>query len=234
MGQLSVLPWLGLGLVTASGCQHAAAEFTARFRVNDFESIVLDYWDPLNFSLTPQMGAASVCVVRGRIHLVVTPSLATAGRERVLWVGELKSTPDVTAMQPVRLLPTALPPALQDGWQLGTPVHDVRVSSRPPASLQPEVVASVARLPQVARAQYVIDTTMRASMDMTLCGDAVNRLVLAWSPHLTALGLAVVASSVGVDLAGPLQRLKTPPALPTGVLIENYRIRPIRPIQPKG
>ena len=62
-------------------------------------------------------------------------------------------------------------------------------------------------------------------MDMGLCGDVVTRLLATWPEALTTNGLAVLAHSSGVQLAGPIGPLVHRISLPDGIEVEDFRLR---------
>lgn len=200
-----------------------ASAFSARFRVAGTGAIALDYADERHFAFTPDIGWGSTCVVAGQIYLVMLPSLATASRMRVIWAGELGPS---AATAPAHSLDmslrrSAVPTAAQERWDLDRPAQDLAWPQEPGTT---PATVTVAELAPLARAQHTIDTRMRPAMDMSLCGDGVNRLVGAWPSQITRHGLAVLASSLGAELMAPLQPLARTPALPQGVEIEDFRV----------
>jgi hypothetical protein len=192
---------------------------SASFRVPGAQSIRFDFQDALNFRLTPTVGVGATCVVDGRIYLHLPPSLANAGKSQLLWVGELGPLPKVRSLGKIELRPTALAVDTTRQWTFRAKVHDLTAKFGDATS-----VLSVVPLPGLARAQYIVDTTMRAAMDMSLCGDGISRLVATWLPTVTARGLAIVAATGGVLLDGPIVSLDEPIALPSGLPVEDYRI----------
>lgn len=196
--------------------------FSARFRVAGTGAIAFDYADERHFAFTPELGWGSTCVVAGRIYLVMLPSLATASRMRVIWAGALvppSAAPSHSPALPLRR--SAVPAATQQRWDLDRPAQDLAWPREAGATA---ATVTVAELAPLAQAQHTIDTRMRPAMDMSLCGDGVNRLVDAWPSRITRQGLAVLASSAGVELMAPLQPLTRTPALPQGVEIEDFRV----------
>jgi hypothetical protein len=219
----SLLKAAPLGLL-ASCMPAASPSFSARFEVAGTGTIALDYADEHNFAFTPALGWGATRIVDGRIHLVITPSLATAGRERVIWAGELGALPDTAeaVTTAIPLQPSAVSADAQRIWRLDGAARDVRLPAS--GADAAATVLTVGHLPSLARAQYVIDTRMRPGMDMSLCGDGVNRLVAAWAAALTRDGLAVLASTAGVRLASRLMPLHRRPALPSGIAVEDFRV----------
>lgn len=217
---LTALP-LGV-LASCTSSAPVPSAFSARFQVAGTGAIALDYADERHFAFTPDIGWGSTCVVAGQIYLVMLPSLATASRMRVIWAGALgpsSAAPSHSPALPLRR--SAVPAATQQRWDLDRPAQDLAWPQEAGATA---ATVTVAELAPLARAQHTIDTRMRPAMDMSLCGDGVNRLVGAWPSQITRYGLAVVASSLGVELMAPLQPLARAPALPQGVEIEDFRV----------
>ncbi len=209
----------------ASCMREAPRAFSARFLIAGSGPIAFDYADEENFAFTPEIGWGSTRIVAGRIHLVMSPSLATAGRERVIWAGELapsslRSRSSGPTTPPLR--PSAVSASAQQLWRLSRPAQDVRLPASGEDAAPP--VLTVGRLAPLAHAQYAVDTRMRPGMDMSLCGDEVNRLIGTWASQLTRDGLAVLASTTGVRLASQLMPLQRRPALPSGIAIEDFRV----------
>jgi hypothetical protein len=182
--------------------------------------VAFAYQDAGHFSLTPTVGAATTLVVARRIYLLVPPSLANAGRAQLLWVGNLARIPARDGPLPaLPLHATRLTPAERAGWPFATPVHDVDtvLAGRP-------VRLTVARDERLATAQWLVDRTLRAAMDMNLCGDGISRLIETWDPRLTSLGEAVVAASGGIRLQAAPAALPARIALPPDLRVEDYRV----------
>lgn len=202
----------------------AVPAFSARFRVAGVGDIALHVLDAENFSFVPALGWGSTCVIDGRIHLLIAPSLAGGGRTRVLWAGSLLPAADPTSAA----LPTPepLPDTARREWALQVPVRtlELREDAGEPLRL------TVAALTALARIQHIAQTRLRPGMDMALCGDGVNRLLAAWAAPATARGWAVLASAGGAQgglttrLIGPLTALAERPQLPAGVAVEDVRL----------
>jgi hypothetical protein len=214
---------LGL-LASCTPSASAPSAFTARFQVAGTGPIALDYADERNFAFTADIGWGATCVVAGRIHLVILPSLATAGSTRVIWAGDIGPSTIAAASNrsAPALRPSAVPARTQRRWGLDRPAQDLAWPGTS-AEAKPTMV-TVGDIAPLARAQHAIDTLMRPAMDMSLCGDGVNRLIATWPADVTRRGLAVLASTAGVELMAPLRPLARVPSLPEGVQIEDFRI----------
>lgn len=209
--------------------------FSARFTVPGAGRVQLTYRDHRNFSLSPDVGVGTTAAIDGRIYQLVRPSLATVNRPRVLWVGDLGTgavdrTGAAATTRTPRLRASALPADAAAAWGLAVPLHDLdwpAPAERGPAadSSKASTPLTVAHVPALAQAQLVIDTRLRAAMDMSLCGDGVTRLVAAWPAALTGLGLAVLAHGTGIRLEARLGPAEVPIALPTDVPVEDFRVR---------
>jgi hypothetical protein len=198
--------------------------FSVVFRVPGALGVLFDYQDEDNFCLEPTVGSAATRVVARRIYLHVLPSLANAGRERLLWVGELVRTQTGTTGDAPVLQATRLATDETRAWRFGAPVHDTdnRIGDQ-------SVRLSVARADILAAAQHTVFGRLRPAMDMNLCGDGITRLVEGWDARLTSRGYAVVAASTGVKLQTAPALLQTPISLPTGLPVEDYRCLAAKP-----
>jgi hypothetical protein len=192
----------------------------ATFQVPGALGVAFAFQDADHFSLTPTVGSATTLVVARRIYLHVPPSLANAGRGQLLWVGDLARIPARDGPRPaLPLHATRLTPAERAGWQFASPVHDVdTVLAGQPVRL------TVVRDERLATAQWLVDRTLRAAMEMSLCGDGISRLLETWDPRLTGPGHAVVAASGGIRLQAAPAALPARIALPQDLRVEDYRV----------
>lgn len=223
---VAALALVPVQLLSACGGAAPAAgpvsPFSAAFVVPGMGRVHLDFVDEQNFSLTPDMGPGSTMAIEGDIYLHVAPSIATADIARLLLLGRLAPPVDGGTADRVRLEPAALSGAQLEAWG-----GDRRVFTATGLSA-PELPAGalwVAREPGLARAQYAVGTRLRDGMDMRLCGDVVARLIGTWPTDVALAGLAVLGHASGVRLAARLGPLRGAVALPTGLEIEDYRLR---------
>lgn len=222
---------LCLGPVLLTGCGDTAPArpaagparpFRAAFAIPTLGQVRLDYRDEASFRLEADAGPGATLAVAGEIYLHVPPSLVSQ-EARLLHLGRLG--PMRTGVEPVPELARAdVPLEHRQRWGL----TDAPQRTRMPAPLRggPAAELLVADVPDLARGQHVIGVRLRDSMDMTLCGDVVGRLLATWSRAVTGNGLAVLAHSSGIELAGPLMPFAGAIALPSGIAVEDYRLRP--------
>lgn len=226
--KLAALAMLPTPLLSACGdgsgssAPASATPFSADFAVPGMGRVQLDFQDEQSFSLTPDMGPGSTMVIDGDIYLHVAPSIATADMGRLLLLGRLAPPVGGGTADRIRLEPAALSGAQLEAWG-----GDRRVFTATGLSA-PELPAGalwVAREPALARAQYAVGTRLRDGMDMRLCGDVVARLIGTWPTDVALAGLAVLGHASGVRLAARPGPLRGAVALPTGLEIEDYRLR---------
>jgi hypothetical protein len=83
---------------------------------------------------------------------------------------------------------------------------------------------TVSKQTPLAFAQLVMQQRLRPAMDMTLCGDAINNLTAWWPTTLTGAGYAIIATTAGIRLDGPIRALARRPTLPNDMPIQDYRM----------
>ncbi len=208
----------------------APAQFSASFIVPEQGRVWLDYESERSFTVTPDFGPGSTIAQNGEIYFHVAPSITSAGRARLLWVGTLVPLANEAPRGRPSINDAGLPKSQVEAWKLDVPVfrttppraeRSSKTQSRAP---QPEGDCWVASIPALARAQLAVGVQMRDGMDMTLCGNVVSRLIATWSDSLTASGFAVLAHATGVKLAGPIEPLTRAIAIPDGLEIEDFRL----------
>lgn len=197
------------------------ASFVATFLLPGAGRVRLDYQNEQNFSLSADAGPGSTIALDGAIYLYVAPSLASSDA-RLLRLGQLTAD----APQPSRDL--VLTPAPEGGPGPNQPgaVKTLYRADWPARPGDKPGESLVARIPALAKAQFVAGTRLRKGMDMGLCGDAVAGLISTWPSLVTGSGLAVVRHSSGIGLMGSITPLQAPIKLPKGLSVEDYRIRP--------
>ena len=202
------------------------AAFSARFLLPGAGGVRLDFEKADRFSLSADAGPGSTIVADGDIYLYVAPSIASAGSARLLLLGRL--APDAAGADRTSANP-ALKPARLDNdraeqWQVRAPLFEAVGPPRPDDGSGRRLI--VARLPGLARAQYAAGARLSAGMNMSLCGDAVARLIVTWPAGIVGRGLAVLDDSAGIHLEGPIRPLAAAIALPRDIPVEDYRIGP--------
>jgi hypothetical protein len=216
---------LSASLGALIGCRPKAEQaFSATFDVIGTGRIALDFIDDANYRFVPAIGSGATVVLGGRIYITLIPSLATGGKGRTIWVGELmsKSPPHDRSFPKPQIQPVTPPSQLY--WTPNMALHEVWVPRSDSTSDSSRI--TVANLPALAKAQFLIDTMLRPAMDMSLCGDGVSRLIGCWPRHLTGQGLAVLAHSDGVRLQESIRAMTSTIELPQDQSIEDYRILP--------
>lgn len=192
--------------------QPKAESLSATFALEDGKTVTLDYIDARNYRFTTQNSVFQTYVLDGKIYLYA-PADDTQP-ERIWLYGRLgaaSSQAQADQAQPV-LKPTTIPAAGVLAWGDIGPVYDVIVSRSGPIGIP--VDATVARAPSLARAQWSIVTLLLPAMDMSLCGNGVQAVTSWWPQDLTGAGFAIVATSAGVRLDGPLRTSPGPLSLP--------------------
>ncbi len=180
--------------------------------------VTLDYIDAQNYRFTTEKGTLQTYVLDSKIYLYAP---ADAVQPERLWLyGRLDAAPargvQTGSVQPV-LKPTTIPPAGVAAWGAVGPVHDVTVSTSGPIGIPVDV--TVAKLAPLAHAQWAIATLLLPAMDMALCGDGVQATTTWWPQDLTGAGLAIVATSAGVRLDGPVRKSSGSLSLPATTTI---------------
>jgi hypothetical protein len=192
----------------------ADAPLSAQFALANGRVVVLDYLDSDNFRLTDEASATETLIVGGEIFLHYPER--DSRPERLWRYGRLATgQAKPNSPEPVELRPTTLPPQGVALWGDVGKVFDVEVRSSGPLGTPTD--ATVARLPELANAQWRIATRLTPAMDMSLCGDGVQLLTSWWDPALAGAGWAILATSAGVRLDGAISKLSQIPALPAGL-----------------
>jgi hypothetical protein len=199
--------------VVASG-NLVDSSLSAEFALANGSTVRLDYLNSRNFRLAADTGAIETLVVDGQIYLHVREN---GGQPESLWAyGRLAPEPlRTTARREVALHPTGIPPQGVALWGEVGQVFDVTVIASGPLHTPSD--ATIAKLHGLANAQWRIATTLLPAMNMSVCGDGVQQLTSWWDPALASEGWAILASSAGVRLNGPISRLSQIPVLPTGI-----------------
>jgi hypothetical protein len=188
------------------------------FAAEGGNKVTLDYIDAQNYRFTTQNNALQTYVLDGRIYLYAP---ADAVQPERLWLyGRLDATPaqqvQTGSPQPA-LKPTTIPPAGVAAWGNVGNVSDVTVSISGPIGIPVDV--TVAKLALLAHAQWAITTLLLPAMDMALCGDGVQATTTWWPQDLTSAGFAIVATSAGVRLDGPVRKSSGSLSLPATATI---------------
>lgn len=185
--------------------------FSARFALQDGQQVALDYIDPRNYRFSTGGGRIETYVLDGGIFLRVAADGAQP--EQLWYYGRVGAEPAFhpSAGGAPALRPTTVPPAGVAAWGKVGGVFDTRVANAGP--LGTPIDATVAQIGRLASAQWYIAAMLLPAMDMSLCGDGVQALTSWWPRGLTGAGYAVVATTAGVRLDGPLgdaMRLELP------------------------
>lgn len=176
--------------------------FSARFALQNGQTVLLDYVDARNYRFSANAGQIQTFVLDGHIFLHVTADGAQAAQ--TYWYGNLAEPPPMHPLVGTMpsLSPTTVPAAGVAAWGKIGRVFDVSIANSGPFGTQMD--ATVARSAKLAAAQLSIVTMLLPAMDMALCGDGVQALTSWWPTTLTGTGYAVVATSAGVRLDGPM------------------------------
>lgn len=187
------------------------SSFSATFALENGDKVTLDYIDADNYRFSSQSGALQTYVLGGGIYLYAKADAAQP--ERAWYYGAIAPQTVRSLEKPeVRLRPTTVPARGVAAWGAIGPVADVDVPSA--GSLGIAIEVTVAHHAQLADAQWSVANRLLSAMDMTLCGDAVQAVTQWWPTGLTGGGYAVVATSAGVRLDGPLRSFTAPLSLP--------------------
>lgn len=201
-----------------------AAPFTAIFHVPGSGRVQLDFFDEQNFRLVSyapnQSTANETIIVDGRIYLLLPARPPLAETSGLLRIGALATATPRSYAAPT-LRKTRTPEAVLTLWQIGEPVQDASVTRAGPIGIPIDV--TLARHAALAHAQFAIHQRLRPAMDMSLCGDGINNLTAWWPPEVTGAGLAILATTAGVRLDGPIRTLGARPSLPASMPIQDYR-----------
>jgi hypothetical protein len=194
------------------------ARLSARFAYPNARTVQLDYLDQRNFRLADDTQSSETLAIDGRIYLHIFKS---ADRGEEVWrFGSLKTPqPDDTRAPMPKLQPTLIPPQGVAQWGIAADVFDVTMTT--PESPEFQHDASIAKLPALARAQWVIAASLLPAMNMSLCGNAVEQVTRSWNVSLTRAGWAVLATSDGFRLDGRIEALGSLPTLPAGVVVRE-------------
>ncbi len=198
-----------------AGCARQAATLRARFAVPGWGEVTLDARRGGDFRLHAALGGVETWVLGDAIHLLSAPSLAFAGEARIYRVGRLRvPAPAADALPPllpraVQAIDRALPAVTAD---IEWPDGRGRVDR-----------FQLGHAPGLARAQYVASAGLAASMDMDLCGGAVQRLLALWPAQLIAGDLAMLGSDSGLRLLELADGDAAPLRLPLDSTVEDYR-----------
>lgn len=176
--------------------------FSARFALQNGQQVALDYIDPRNYRFSTGGGRIETYVLDGGIFLRVAASEQQA--EQLWYYGRVAAEPrfrPAIGASPT-LRPTTVPAAGVAAWGNVGGVFDTRVANAGPMGTP--IDATVAQIGRLASAQWYISAMLLPAMDMSLCGDGVEALTSWWPRGLTGAGFAVVATTAGVRLDGPL------------------------------
>lgn len=226
--KLAALAMLPTPLLSACGdgsgssAPASATPFSADFAVPGMGRVRLDFQDEQTFSLTPDMGPGSTMAIAGDIYLHVAPSIATADTARLLLLGRLAPAASGGAADRIRLVPAVPSTEQLEAWGADRRIFTATGPSAPGLAAG---ALWVAQEPALARAQYAVGTRLRDGMDMRLCGDVVARLIGTWPTEVALAGLAILGHSSGVRMVAQPGPLRGAVALPTGLEIEDYRLR---------
>lgn len=196
--------------------------FHVAFAIPAAGQVRLDYLDDANFRLEADAGPGATLAVDGEIYLHVLPSLVSQ-EARLLHLGRLGPLTRAEP-RPLESVGTEVAAARRQRWGLSGEARRVSLPAPVPGGPAAELIAGDVR--DLAFAQHAIGVRLRDSMDMALCGDVVGRLLATWARAVTAQGLAVLAHSSGIEVAGPLQPFAGRISLPPGLPVEDYRLRP--------
>jgi hypothetical protein len=211
-------------LLLASGYALALSPraFSAVFSVPGGAQVHLDFVDELNFKFSVANGDRSTVVVDGKIFLHLLDSYANA-KQRVLYIGRLRSKNEAERSR-LPPLPQLARAPIAVSAKLGHPKELGRVEIERAGPLDTKSSFLIARVPELAQAQYSITRTLVPAMDMGLCGDAVRLLSDWWPQQITGRGFAVLWASSGVRVETEIAPLRTKISIPVGVLVEDYAL----------
>ncbi len=217
LGLLSAVTATSIGVFAG---RRSSAPVLFRVRRSDGNDVIVEYGTPRNFCVRPLIGPVETWVVDGGIYLYVIPSLATAGKARIVQVAELGA------------LPASVQGAERVAWSSPEPGTSMPAWVKP---LGPKVATIGEKPPQrvvvlkghaaLADAQHAVAAGLSRSMNMELCGDAVRNTLAQWPQVLTGSGVACVAGQHWF-IDSPPVRASRSHALPEGITIEDLRIKP--------
>lgn len=217
------------GVASLPGCDQAAdrsgvpviasdiaidAPLAAEFALADGSLVRLDYLNGQNFRFSANTGAIETLVVDGEIYLHVRENGA---QPESLWrYGRLAAGSSRSSVRrDAALRPTSIPPQGVALWGEVGQVFDVAVTASGPLHTPSD--ATVAKLQRLANAQWTIATTLLPAMNMAICGDGVQELTSWWDAALAGEGWAILATTAGLRLNGPVAALSEIPVLPIGI-----------------
>jgi hypothetical protein len=226
--KLRMMQYIAIAMAVFASSAIAATDksFSARFYVPGSPLVQLDYLDAQNYRFTTLGTGNETVVLQGRIYLVLLPRPPYGGTEGVFWYGELakpksRSTASggKTSLAPRA---TKVPTPGVAAWGNVGAVSDLTVARAGPIGIPIDM--TVSRVKSLAAAQAAIHERLIPAMNMNLCGDGINTLTAWWPPSITNAGYAVLATTAGVRLEGPIMPLTQSVSLPANMPIQDYRL----------